>query len=355
MVEQKRAKLRNELLKEEDIEKWWQLMNWDDRKVGLGRENHTSSKCGNNWDGTHTSPVCDAMPAEACHWEFATWVDFCKAVKTVSDKEIWIVMLDEERLKRMEWENAELHQGLTPIFVHTTFTHLFCYHQMGSFSISWPQSTPLPSQSGHNIFQGRTMQLATLLLIKVLALAIAQIRSHGHSKQISSASPHLAWSCCCTSGPSYCLEVGQSREAGGDEYAPYLLTPGTLNVGSAECYKCSFGLESHVLGLCLPLRSNFIGELLGRWFKKVVLSSWVHQRLLTTKMRLTALLWLPSLPYVHQFMEIIQLIPATDNYPEHYIHVVAPSIPGKWQRIHSINMNHWVLDICSIKHSAALW
>jgi len=255
-VEQRRSRLRAEKLAKEDIgvivmangvEMTGQAR-WANKVLAL-------SALAEDPTGASIHSVRDGMPdimKKLVKGTFGTWAEFCTAVKGVSDDEIDTAVAEENRISAVEDESkvlrAQLQAQQSPTApLRTAF---------GGFNINRPRPPAAPPLSEAQFFQSGTMSASNIMNrfqpAKSAAPApatpqrIPQFRANHlrHADlsvntkdmvhypdtpdgQVAYQAQVLAWK---TTNPH--------KYKGGDEYAPYPLTPGTLPVGVGECHTC---------------------------------------------------------------------------------------------------------------------
>lgn len=259
-VEQRRSRLRAEKLAKEDIgvivmangvEMSGQAR-WASKILAL-------SALAEDPTGASIHSVRDGMPdimKKLVKGTFATWAEFCTAVKAVSDDEINTAVAEEKRISAVEDESKRLRTQLqaqqsptaplrsafgnfnmnrshAPVAPPLSEAQFFQSGTMGAnnimnrfqparSTIPAPASPPMPAQRAP-AYRANHLRHADLS---------ANTKNMVHypdtpEGQIAYQAQLLAWK---TANPQ--------KYKGGDEYAPYPLTPGTLSVGVGECHSC---------------------------------------------------------------------------------------------------------------------
>jgi hypothetical protein len=259
--EQRRSKLKSEkLLKEEigvdvmhnGVEMSGQAR-WASKILAL-------SALADDSTGALISVVRDGMPEvmkKLIKGEFNTWLAFCDAVKKVSVDEIDSALTEEKRLRSMEDESRSLRALLArsaqrppPPSPATPATQLAS--SFASFGVARGApalTTPAaPSRSNANPFLGGTMGANNIMrgytpgqACGAVVFRAASLRHADLSKNTLHMVHHgdnpQGWT-------AYRAQVAAWKAAwptkyrGGDEFAPYPLTPGTEAADSGACFDC---------------------------------------------------------------------------------------------------------------------
>jgi hypothetical protein len=259
--EQRRSKLKSEkLLKEEigvdvmhnGVEMSGQAR-WASKILAL-------SALADDNTGALISVVRDGMPEvmrKLVKGEFDTWASFCDAVKKVSVDEIDSALTEENRLRSIEDESRSLRTLLArsaqrppPPSPATPTTRLAS--SFANFGVARGAPTsPAPaasSKSNTNPFIGGAMGANNIMRgyspgqgRGVVAFRAASLRHADLSKNTQHMVHHgdtpQGWT-------AYRAQVAAWKAAwpakyrGGDEYAPYPLTPGTEAADSGACFDC---------------------------------------------------------------------------------------------------------------------
>ena len=209
--------------------------------------------------GASIHSVRDGMPdimKKLVKGTFGTWAAFCTAVKAVSDDEIDNAIAEEKRISAVEDKSkrlqAQLQAQQSPTApLRTAF---------GGFNINRPRPPAAPLLSEAQFFQSGTMSANNIMsgfqptqgatpvptppsaptqrapMFRANHLRHADLSTNTKDMvhypdtpegQIAHQAQVLTWK---TANPH--------KYKGGDEYAPYPLTPGTLSVGVGECHTC---------------------------------------------------------------------------------------------------------------------
>ncbi|KAJ7773607.1 hypothetical protein DFH07DRAFT_952654 [Mycena maculata] len=207
--------------------------------------------------GALISSVREEMPEvmqKLLKGTFATWPDFCAAVKAIDEDEIRLTLANEERISQMEKEvqrlRAEMRSSVSPQGSLTGPLRA----GFNNFNLGRGGGPQRPSPAGVNAdpfagggpmhpnnimrgFQGpvrggnptrgtgyrpNSQRMADLSANTAAMLHHADMPGGRTAYQAQVA----AWA------------LANPMRRGPDEYAPYPLTPGTEPVGSGECYTC---------------------------------------------------------------------------------------------------------------------
>ena len=259
-VEQRRSRLRAEKLAKEDIgvivmangvEMTGQAR-WASKILAL-------SALAEDPTGALIHSVRDGMPdimKKLVKGTFGTWAEFCTAVKAVSDDEIDTAIAEEKRISAVEDESKRLRTQLQAQQSPTAPLRT----AFGGFNINRPRPPTVPPLSEAQFFQSGTMSANNIMsgfqptrgttpvpnpssaptqrtpIFRANHLRHADLSANTKDMvhypdtpegQIAYQAQVLAWK-----------TANSHKQKGGDEYAPYPLTPGTLPVGVGECHTC---------------------------------------------------------------------------------------------------------------------
>ena len=257
-VEQRRSRLRAEKLAKEDIgvivmangvEMTGQAR-WASKILAL-------SALAEDPTGASIHSVRDGMPdimKKLVKGTFGTWAEFCTAVKAISDDEIDTAVAEEKRISAVEDESKRLRTQLQAQQSPTAPLRT----AFGGFNIDRPRPPAAPPMSKAQFFQSGTMSANNIMsgfqpvrgatpapaptptqcttMFRANHLRHADLSTNTKDMvhypdtpegQTAHQAQVLAWK---TANPH--------KYKGGDEYAPYPLTPGTLSVGVGECHTC---------------------------------------------------------------------------------------------------------------------
>ncbi|KAJ7827223.1 hypothetical protein B0H14DRAFT_2595374 [Mycena olivaceomarginata] len=223
-TEQHRARLRAERLKKEDIGKVVIVRGmettghaaWANRILALSARADDPS-------GAMIHGIRDGMPAmmkKIVTMTFISYKAFCDAVGAVDDDTIAVAMEEETRLTQVENDTRrlrdELAQARRAIPTSPTAPLRAAF---GGFALGrgGAPRVPAPANTDADPFGGGPVRGANPP--RGYQRGAAQVRGGGFRVQ--------AWR---TANPTKYL--------GGDEFAPYPLTPGTDAVGTGECFDC---------------------------------------------------------------------------------------------------------------------
>ena len=251
-VEQRRARLRAEKLAKEDVgvlvtvngvEMTGQAR-WANKILAL-------SKLAEDPSCASLHSIREGMPdimKKLVKGEFKTWDLFCAAVKAVSDDEVETAVSEEKRITAIEQESkrlrAQLASPTAPL--RTAF---------GGFNIARPRSQATPPLTEAQFFQGGTMGSNNIFQPPlnpnpqpapvVLRTTTGFRANHLRHADLSANTKDMVHHGDTPEGRTAYLEqvaawkrANPQKHRGGDEYAPYPLTPGTLAVGTGECHMC---------------------------------------------------------------------------------------------------------------------
>jgi hypothetical protein len=254
-TEQHRARLRKEKLLAGDIGKI--VMHhglemsgqtaWANRILVLAEAAEDPS-------GAMIHEIWEAMPAmmkKLVTSTFTDWKGFCDAVKAVDDDRIAVAMQDETRLMVVEAETRRLREELarrtapnSPMApLHAAF---------GGFSVSRGGAPPSRGAAEANPFVGGTMHGGKIMRrfqrgrgSGSSGTNFFQRANHFRMADLSCNTRDMVHHPATPAGfEAYKVQVdtwkatNPTKYNGGDEYAPYPLTPGTDPVGSNECFDC---------------------------------------------------------------------------------------------------------------------
>jgi len=261
-VEQRRSRLRAEKLAKEDIgvivmangvEMTGQAR-WASKILAL-------SALAEDPTGASIHSVRDGMPdimKKLVKGTFGTWAAFCAAIKAISDDEIDNAIAEEKRISAVEDESRRLRAQLQAQQSPTAPLR----SAFSGFNINRSRPPAAPPLSEAQFFQSGTMGANNIMsgfqpargtapvpapppaptpiqrapLFRANHLRHADLSANTKDMvhypntpegQIAYEAQVLAWKA-----------ANPHKYKGGDEYAPYPLTPGTLSVGTGECHSC---------------------------------------------------------------------------------------------------------------------
>jgi hypothetical protein len=261
-VEQRRSRLRAEKLAKEDIgaivmangvEMTGQAR-WASKILAL-------SALAEDPTGASIHSVRDGMPdimKKLVKGTFGTWAAFCAAIKAISDDEIDNAIAEEKRISAVEDESRRLRAQLQAQQSPTAPLR----SAFGGFNINRSRPPTAPPLSEAQFFQSGTMGANNIMSgfqpargtapVSAPPLAPAPIQraplfraNHLRHADLSANTKDMVHYPNTPEGQiAYEAQVLAWKAAnphkykGGDEYAPYPLTPGTLSVGTGECHNC---------------------------------------------------------------------------------------------------------------------
>lgn len=255
-TEQHRARLRAERLKKEDIGKVVIVRGmettghaaWANRILALSARADDPS-------GAMIHGIRDGMPAmmkKIVTGTFASYKAFCDAVKAVDDDTIAVAMEEETRLTQVESDTRrlrdELAQAQRAIPTSPTAPLRAAF---GGFTLSRGSAprAPAPASADADPFGGGPVRGANLA--RGYQRGAAPVRGGGfraNHLRMADLTKNTAGMVHHADVPAghgaYRLQVQAWKTAnptkylGGDEFAPYPLTPGTDAVGTGECFDC---------------------------------------------------------------------------------------------------------------------
>lgn len=256
-VEQRRARLRNEKLAKEDIGVMVMVngvemtgqARWANKILAL-------SALAQDPSCASLHSVREGMPdimKKLVKGEFTTWTLFCTAVKAISDDEVDNAVSEERRITAIEQESKRLRAQLATQQSPTAPLR----SAFGSFNINRtnpPTSAPLTeaqffqggTMGNNNLFRPAQGPVPAASSAPPAQRVITGFRAnHLRHADLSANTKGMIHHSDTPEGQTlYRAQVAAWRSAnptkyrGGDEYAPYPLTPGTLPVGTGECHMC---------------------------------------------------------------------------------------------------------------------
>jgi hypothetical protein len=261
MKEQRRSKLKSEkLLKEEigvdvmhnGVEMSGQAR-WVSKILALSAlaDDNTSTLISVVWDGM------PEVMKKLIKDKFDTWMVFCDAVKKVSVDEIDSALTDEKRLRSMEDESRSLQALLAHSAQHlplplpaTPATQLAS--SFASFGVACGAPTPTtpaaPSRLNTNLFQGSIMGANNIMHGYTPGQADGAVTFWAaslHHAHLSKNTLHMVHHRDSPQGwTAYRAQVAAwkatwpTKYRGGEEFAPYPLTPRTKAADSGACFDC---------------------------------------------------------------------------------------------------------------------
>ncbi|KAJ7449772.1 hypothetical protein B0H11DRAFT_2247134 [Mycena galericulata] len=254
-TEQHRARLRTEKLRKEDIGKVVTVRGlettgqsaWASRVLAL-------SALADDPSGAMIHEVREAMPAilkKILAGSFKSWKLFCDAVKAVDEDTIAAAMADEHRLSSVKAETRRLREELARHVMPESPTGPL-RAAFGNFAVDHgapPLRAQTPVSAIQDPFRGGIMRGGNIFRgyqrgggpargggfrANHLRMADLTRNTSGLIQHADTPAGHVA----------YQLQVQAWKTAnptklnGGDEFAPYPLTPGTDAVGTGECFDC---------------------------------------------------------------------------------------------------------------------
>ena len=187
---------------------------------------------------------------------FNSWPQFCTAVKAISDEEIESAVLEEKCISTVE---EELRKLQTQLLLQSPTAPLCT--AFGGFNLDHRASpaATAPTNSA-NIFQGGTMGAGNIMR-RFQAPFRGSLNTPGsfsfgrggmgfhdaklrHADLSANTKDMVQHPDTPQEKVAYMQQVAAWKAAnpnkykGGDEYAPYLLTPGTVAIGSDKCFTC---------------------------------------------------------------------------------------------------------------------
>jgi hypothetical protein len=186
---------------------------------------------------------------------FGTWAAFCTAVNAVSDDEIDNAIAEEKRISAVEDESkrlrAQLQAQQSPTApLRTAF---------GGFNINCPHPPVAPPLSKAQFFQNGTMSANNIMSgfqpmrdaapvptpsTPTQRAPVFQANQLHHADLSANTKDMVHYPDTPEGQIAYQEQVltwkttNSHKYKGGDKYAPYPLTPGTLSVGVGECHTC---------------------------------------------------------------------------------------------------------------------
>lgn len=316
-IDQRRNELRKEVLREEDMEKRVTVNGVEmSGRAAWALKIGRLAALANDSGGALIGPIRDMMPfvlRKLVVGEFSTWPDFCDAVRKVDDRELRMAMEEETRFTNLERENQDLRRKVETRAPPPSPMSSIA-RQMGSFTLGRPTLPMTPqTQPLQNPFQGGRMSSSNLF-------ALTPTRTwEERSIQLAKSTTGMVHHADDEKGRiAYNAKVAEWRAAnpakrGGDEYAPFPLTPGTSSVGSGECYRCGHTHQWRNGELCtrpeVPKEEQFYRGVAS----KIICSS--RQEVLGTLRTTPA-----AVSAVHAYdTDDFIFIPATNEYPDHFI------------------------------------
>ena len=318
-IEQRRHELRKEVLKEEDME-WRVTVNgvemlgwaaWASKIAWL-------AALANDSGGALIGLVQDMMPYvlhKLVVGEFSAWTDFCDVVKRVDNRELKLALEEETQFTKLKRENLDLHQKVEmhapPMPPLSPMLNIA--HQMGSFNLNQSTSTATPQAAlMQNLFQGSQMLLNNLFAPHPTHMW--EEHSIQLAKYITGMIHHTNNNQGCA---EYTTKVTEWRTAhlgkyGGDEFAPFPLTPGTTSVASGECFQCGHTHQWWDGDPCTQPKIPREERLYRAIASRIVQES--------CKEVMNMLQSTPAVSAVHAYGgDDFIFIPTTSDYPNHYI------------------------------------
>ncbi|KAJ7166977.1 hypothetical protein C8R46DRAFT_1095687 [Mycena filopes] len=272
-VEQHRGRLRAEKLRRDDIGKVVKVRGLDmTGHVAWANRVLTLSALADDPSGAMIHEIRDGMPPvmkKIVTGTFKSYKDFCDAVKAVDEDALAVAMADEKRLDAVESETRRLReqiasaQRVVPDSPTGPLRAAF-----GSFAVGRgaPRAPAVGNANadpfaagpmrGGNLFRGfqrggaargggyRANHLRMIDLTRnttgLIQHADTPAGRTAYQQQVQ------AW-----------RAANPTKHNGGDEFAPYPLTPGTDAVGSGECFDCGV---HHPIGGAHPRANVDVGE-----------------------------------------------------------------------------------------------
>ena len=256
-VEQRRTRLRAEKLAKEDVgvlvtvngvEMTGQAR-WANRILAL-------SALAEDPSCASLHSIREGMPdimKKLVRGEFKTWELFCAAVKAVSDDEVKMAVNEEKRITAIEQESKRLRAQIAIQQSPTAPLRA----AFGGFNIARPRPMAAPPLTETQFFQGGTMSDNNIFHATrnpnptsstppvVQRITTGFRANHLRHADLSANTKDMIHHGDTPAGQAAYKEqvaawkrANPQKQRGGDEYAPYPLTPGTLAVGTGECHTC---------------------------------------------------------------------------------------------------------------------
>lgn len=256
-TEQHRARLRGEKLRKDDIGKVVTVRGmetsgqaaWANRILAL-------SALADDPSGAMIHEIREAMPAvmkKIVTGTFSSYKAFCDAIKAVDDDTIAVAMADEHRLTVVENETRRLREELARRVVPDSPTApLRAAFASGGFAVSrgGAPRAQVPANTnadpfaggvmrGSNIFRGHqrgggAARGGSVYRANHLRMVDLTRNTRGMVQQINNPAGIIAYQ----QQVQAWKVANPTKFNGGDEFAPYPLTPGTDAVGTGECFDC---------------------------------------------------------------------------------------------------------------------
>jgi hypothetical protein len=180
---------------------------------------------------------------------YPTWPEFTQAVKDVSKEDIETAVEEEGRIMMLEWDAKALRAQITLQSPTTPLRTSF-----GGFNIGWGGNPASTVVLGTNPFQGGTMANNNIMRAFQTPLRgrgfsqggpTVYRANHLRHADLSANTLNMLHHPDTPQGHAdYALQItawktaNPTKYSGGDEFAPYPLTPGTEAVGKGECFEC---------------------------------------------------------------------------------------------------------------------
>ncbi|KAJ7319257.1 hypothetical protein DFH08DRAFT_819204 [Mycena albidolilacea] len=259
-TEQHRSRLRAEKLKREDIGRVVYVRGlettghaaWASRVLALSASADDAS-------GAMIHGIRDAMPAimkKMVTGTFTSYKAFCDAVKAVDDDAIAMAMAEEDRITQVENETRRLRDEIaqarrmvpapnSPTAPLRTAFGGFAVSRGGAPRVQAP-APAAAANANANPFAAGVMRGGNIMRGFQRSAGQQQFRSnHLRMADLTANTTGMVQHADNPTGlAAYQQQVqawitaNPAKYSGGDEYAPYPLTPGTDAVGSGECFDC---------------------------------------------------------------------------------------------------------------------
>jgi hypothetical protein len=326
-TEQRRQRLRLERLKKEDIG----VMVFSNGVEMTGQARWANkiqslAMLAEDPTGALIHSVRENMPAlmrKLVKGSFDTWVDFCTAVKAVSDEEIESAVEEEKRISTVEEESKKLRAQL--LLQSPTAPLRTAFSGFGLDRRTSPARAASVIADDANIFQGGTMGAGNIMHgfqatsrggqnvpgslgfgRGGIGFRDARLRHTDLSANTKDMVQHPDTP---QGNAAYAQQVvawkaaNPNKYKGGDEFAPYPLMPGTDPVGTDECFNC--GLRHRIRTAHLRPEVDPFEIFYRRVANRIIKDSCTPPAA-------------PAAP-TRSIPSNVHWVDATDTYPGHYI------------------------------------
>ncbi|KAJ7060417.1 hypothetical protein C8F01DRAFT_1084159 [Mycena amicta] len=249
-IEQHRARLRSEKLLKEDVGRVVVVKGmettghaaWASRILALSASADDAS-------GAMIHGIREAMPPvmqKLVVGTFKTYKAFCDAVKAVDEDALATAVNDEKRLDNVENETRRLREAMSRRIPDSPTAPLRA--AFGNFGVGRGiPRPPAPGDANLDPFAGGPMRGGNIFRgqQRGRGAGVGFRENHLRMQDLTRNTTGVVHHADTAEGrAAYALQVrawktaNPTKLSGGDEYAPYPLTPGTDPVGSGECFDC---------------------------------------------------------------------------------------------------------------------